>query len=134
MAKMPDNMSKRGTADVGSMAGRAWDWLKKANVSPSKAAAKGKENARRSMMPKTAGYSGATGNVPKAPEKSAKMMAGVTAPSKKKAAAKPPMPVKSPTKKAKSGGDGFNFGAAIARGFGGETAWDREKKKAGVKD
>jgi len=49
---------------------------------------------------------------------------------KPKAASKP----KSVPKKSAAKKEGFDFGAALARGFGGEEAWKREKKKAGVRD
>ena len=128
----------------GGKSGGSWrDWLKRrtmsnpwdmleggrnrANMGSSANAASAK--VKGTVRNTGAGYTGAKGSDATAPVKSAMMSAAT--------AKKPPMPMRKPKMakaKAAASKSGFDFGSAIARGFGGDNAWQREKKKAGVTD
>ena len=110
----------------GSAASKAWDWLKSANVKSSKA----KAGTKVKGGDRFAGTTSDSIVAPNGPEKGKK----ITTP-KPKAKVAMKAPSRKPKMAAPKKASGkFNFGAEIARGFGGETAWEREKKKAGVKD
>ena len=119
-----------------------WDYLKKqtsrhyTTMTNARANPSGKGTKRKYKTP-SAGYAGKPGKANRNPKVSGGAPKMGKAPAEK--------PKKTPGNKAKqvavpkSGrpkfpkAGKFNFGAAIARGFGGQSAWEREKRKAGVK-
>jgi hypothetical protein len=125
--KYEDKMDPMGS----SMSGNA-----RKRVTGTSAAAAAKEQKMARAKANKGMFGGGTLIVPKSKPASKpsmpdrKPVAGVKkGPGTKAVKAKPPSQPKSGKQKG-----GFDFGSAIARGMGGSSAWDREKRKAGVRD